>query len=564
MGANFPAVVRLLAPRPGRGGAHPRRRLLHQHRRRGRRSAGGRVPDPAALRVRRPARRRDRSSIWAAPRSSGAWRRRRPGAARRCRSAPWPGGARCSRRRCAPTSRPGTPSTTAASARARYAKYRKLNAAHSVVYRRQGFYGQVTVSPDAERDCTSSTTARPTPRPTPTTASRSTCSGTCRCSSIRGRSAWSTSASAAASRSAPSRPIRSRREIVRSSSIRWSSRRRAPGSATPTGTPSTIRACGWSSTTGGASSSADQRQVRRRSSASRRTSGCRASRACSPTEFYRAVKAPPAARRHPLPVAAALRAGRGGLRHRARHDRHAVQAPRRLDERLGGDPAGIGPAAADGSGAAGGDAAGGGRRGPRAGRRRALGHRRLRLQSRHDRVDASRHPAESATTLNVDDRPVLEFQSARNLYGLNKPGAERAWIGRDCNGHADAGRASRRRGALALGEPVFDQTVGVVGEAAAVEHGAVAQQQQAGQVGQRVALGEGAVAVEVDGRLRVLAGEEALRPRPSLPGSRRGRRARGRPTSRRCGCCARRRPDSAATSPRTARRWWCRWRRRRR
>jgi predicted membrane-bound spermidine synthase len=32
-----------------------------------------------------------------------------------------------------------------------------------------------------------------------------------------------------------------------------------------------------------------------------------------------------------------------------------------------------------------------------------------------------------APTLNVDDRPVLEFQSARNLYRLNKPGAERAW-----------------------------------------------------------------------------------------------------------------------------------------
>lgn len=32
-----------------------------------------------------------------------------------------------------------------------------------------------------------------------------------------------------------------------------------------------------------------------------------------------------------------------------------------------------------------------------------------------------------ATTINVDDHPVLEFQSARNLYRLNKPGAERAW-----------------------------------------------------------------------------------------------------------------------------------------
>ena len=33
----------------------------------------------------------------------------------------------------------------------------------------------------------------------------------------------------------------------------------------------------------------------------------------------------------------------------------------------------------------------------------------------------------SAPSLNLDDRPVLEFQSARNLYGLNKPGANHAW-----------------------------------------------------------------------------------------------------------------------------------------
>jgi len=61
-------------------------------------------------------------------------------------------------------------------------------------------------------------------------------------------------------------------------------------------------------------------------------------------------------------------------------------------------------------------------------------------------------------------------------------------------------RDERIRGASAP-DLVVEQPVGLVGQAAGVEHGAVAQQQQAGQVGERVALGKGAVTVEVDGNL---------------------------------------------------------------